>query len=207
MADVVEFEGVVMTAEERELILRVRHLEITPSMIFPWLDRAPLRKPTVWAKITRHAPYGYAAHKRGTVAHVVRTVDMRIVDNQAHFAVEWMCGGSTHRPVLTHEPADHLDSCVRCEEAIERDNGTTETRVYFAQARETGAIKIGFTIDVPRRMRQIRPEVDLLVAVEGGRGLERRMHERFAHLRIAGEWFRPDRELMELISDLAEEAA
>ena len=44
----------------------------------------------------------------------------------------------------------------------------------------------------PRRLR-------LVGTLEGGAELEGRLHQRFAHLRIAGEWFRAERELRQFI--------
>lgn len=204
--EIVDFENCYMTVAERDAILRVRELHLPPSMVFPELDtRAPFQP--AWARVTRHAPFGHAAHRRGTVSHLVRKVDLYFRENVAHYRVEWMCGGTSTRFLLTHEPAEHLLGCVRCEDALARDRSRETAQVYFAQARTTGQIKIGFSIDVSRRIRQIRPLSDLLATVDGGRTVEREMHDRFDHLRVAGEWFSPGDDLLEFIGSLNEAAA
>ena len=74
--------------------------------------------------------------------------------------------------------------------------------VYFAQRRKGGLIKIGFSRNVKPRMQTIRAKV--IGAVPGERSVEKKMHKLFAHLRVRGEWFRPEKELMEYISDNAQ---
>ncbi len=60
---------------------------------------------------------------------------------------------------------------------------------YFAQL-PTGAVKIGCTDNVERRLEQLeshyRHPVSLLHTMEGNREAEREIHERFAHLRRPG---------------------
>lgn len=84
--------------------------------------------------------------------------------------------------------------------------------VYFAR-RDDGAIKIGFTSDVQRRLREIRKEERLtstpvlLATFDGDKRLELMLHERYARHRIDGEWFHPSEELEALIDCLARGAA
>lgn len=60
--------------------------------------------------------------------------------------------------------------------------------VYFAE--RGGQIKIGCSGNVPARMRSLHAV--LLGAFPGGFEAEKATHERFAALRIEGEWFRDD---------------
>jgi hypothetical protein len=75
--------------------------------------------------------------------------------------------------------------------------------IYFAQL-DTGAIKIGTTRDVEGRLSGLeshygRP-LALLATMRGGRATERKLQERFAHLRIGKtEQFRPGPDLLEFI--------
>ena len=82
--------------------------------------------------------------------------------------------------------------------------------VYFA--RRDGFIKIGTTQILRDRLRQISKgsgmipgmtigPVELLAVVPGDRYEEKRLHQRFAHLRVGGEWFLPDDELMGFITE------
>ena len=75
--------------------------------------------------------------------------------------------------------------------------------VYFVQAND-GHIKIGLARDVQKRLASLQTahahELVLLVAIEGTFRLEQSLHRKFAHLRLRGEWFRPEPELLELIA-------
>lgn len=78
-----------------------------------------------------------------------------------------------------------------------------ESRVYFIEDESTSLIKIGFSIDVRRRIQQLafslnRPLI-LRAAVFGGRPLERRLHRAFHKGRQQGEWFTATTELRTLI--------
>jgi excisionase family DNA binding protein len=70
--------------------------------------------------------------------------------------------------------------------------------VYFAE--RDGLIKIGTTIALRSRLNALgaRP----LAAVEGSYAEERKLHQRFASDRIAGEWFHPSAALMGFIAGL-----
>lgn len=64
--------------------------------------------------------------------------------------------------------------------------------VYFAQ-RADGAVKIGFTDDVQRRLRELRPEhgpLELLATIPGDKRTEGAFHRLYAEARLDGEWFR-----------------
>jgi hypothetical protein len=50
-------------------------------------------------------------------------------------------------------------------------------------------IKIGFTVDLPRRMRELGPD-ELLATEQGTPSVERKRHDQFSEYRIRGEWFR-----------------
>ena len=74
--------------------------------------------------------------------------------------------------------------------------------VYFA-AMSTGDIKIGFSTDVAKRMGQlfytVPGGVTLLASFLSTPDAEAWCHRKFATLRVSGEWFRPDPELLEFI--------
>lgn len=115
-----------------------------------------------------------------------------------------------HRTVTEHLLAQrsnlmgaHLRSAVdELETAIAERDGSS---VYFAAS--GGQIKIGWSRRVSMRLAQLQTgspiPIKLLGTVAGGRALERRLHERFAHLRTAGEWFQDDPELLDHIGALA----
>lgn len=75
---------------------------------------------------------------------------------------------------------------------------------YFV-ADSQGAIKIGRSYSIRERMGQFQRdrdgEITLLAIIPGG-DIERELHHRFAHLRIDGEWYRPEPEILEFIEGL-----
>lgn len=80
-------------------------------------------------------------------------------------------------------------------------------RVYFVQSGPGGPIKIGRSGNVRSRVNEMQTgnplEIRILAALAPSlRSLdeERGLHERFNHLRIAREWFRPAPELISFIA-------
>jgi hypothetical protein len=75
----------------------------------------------------------------------------------------------------------------------------TPTLIYFIRNERTRAVKIGYASSVRARLSSIRTSspdpVTLLGAIPGGADVEGRLHDRFKHISIQGEWFRDDREL------------
>jgi hypothetical protein len=76
--------------------------------------------------------------------------------------------------------------------------------VYFAEA--AGRVKIGWSRKVASRVAQLQTgnasPVRLLCVIPGGRAQERRLHERFAHARLSGEWFEGTPDLMAYIASV-----
>lgn len=79
-----------------------------------------------------------------------------------------------------------------------------QRRVYFA--RSGNKVKIGVATKVNGRISTIQSgspaKIELLACIPGGVEMERKMHMRFAKLRIRGEWFRYKGELMEYVQSL-----
>lgn len=77
--------------------------------------------------------------------------------------------------------------------------------ICFAQPIDGGPVKIGYSADVPARIRQLeshygRP-MAILATMDGDRAEEAELHARFAHLRFRRtEQFRPGPELMAFIN-------
>jgi hypothetical protein len=65
--------------------------------------------------------------------------------------------------------------------------------IYFVQAGEGPAVKIGKADDVAARLRELQCGNHLVLrvlrVVEGGRREEAWLHARYAHKRLRGEWF------------------
>lgn len=79
------------------------------------------------------------------------------------------------------------------------------TLVYFVQGVEGGTIKIGTSVNVPSRVKQLeshyKQPLTVLATMPGGRAEERALHARFAHLRFGkSEQFRPEPDLLAFIN-------
>lgn len=79
-------------------------------------------------------------------------------------------------------------------------------RVYFVQARDGGAIKIGHTIDLEQRFRALQTgspvDLVLLGSVEGDGKLEKELHYDLRADRVRGEWFRPSEAVLARMAQL-----
>lgn len=75
--------------------------------------------------------------------------------------------------------------------------------VYFIQSGESGPIKIGISEDPELRMSRFQiahgETLRLLACMHGTRSTEKSLHYRFRRLRMRGEWFRPEKELLDYI--------
>lgn len=77
--------------------------------------------------------------------------------------------------------------------------------VYIVRAGDR--VKIGKAINVRNRLDSLQTsaphKLELLVVLPGGLPEEAILHKRFAHLRVVGEWFRFDGELVEFVVESA----
>lgn len=81
--------------------------------------------------------------------------------------------------------------------------------IYFVRSLKTGYIKIGMTIDMQQRVRQLSTEygkVELLGTIPGGRAFETALHMAFDAYLVEGmgrEWFRDNDDLRKYINRYA----
>lgn len=87
-----------------------------------------------------------------------------------------------------------------------RARSVTGSVIYFLQESMAGAIKIGTSKHLKKRLdeldRHLPSTTKLLATIEGDREVEWVVHLRFAHARIRGEWFRPVPELLAYIEGI-----
>jgi DNA-binding XRE family transcriptional regulator len=78
--------------------------------------------------------------------------------------------------------------------------------IYFVQAGENGAIKIGTAKNVESRLGKMRVDCPhplmLLAVIEGNADYEQRLHKQFKEYGQRGEWFSPSQELLAFIETL-----
>ena len=80
--------------------------------------------------------------------------------------------------------------------------------VYFIQNEDSNAIKIGRARDLSKRMKALQTsspaQLKLIKAIQVDSGkeaeaLEKLLHQQFKQIRLAGEWFKAEAELLEFI--------
>lgn len=78
--------------------------------------------------------------------------------------------------------------------------------VYFVQAVEGGPIKIGWSVDPDKRLKELQggnPKELKLIGIEAGdMQHERELHGRFRDHRMFGEWFMPEPVILEYIATI-----
>jgi hypothetical protein len=76
--------------------------------------------------------------------------------------------------------------------------------VYFVT--DGSAIKIGFSVDATQRLPNLQTatprDLRLIASFPGSEDDEASLHAHFCHLKIRGEWFTADEELLTFIADL-----
>lgn len=118
------------------------------------------------------------------------------------------------RDDLDREVQRRIDAQIHrdVEESMELDRQAAATRqrcsvVYFIRNVDTGLIKIGVTLDLNRRLSDLRrgggSDLEVLGTVPGDCELESELHHRWSGLRVRSEWFSPGQELLAWISDNA----
>jgi len=80
--------------------------------------------------------------------------------------------------------------------------------IYFIQGKSSGAVKIGYTVDVFKRLKGLQTGYpDTLIircCIPGSPDTESGYHEMFKEERLKGEWFKPSEKLMKKIDALVE---
>lgn len=77
--------------------------------------------------------------------------------------------------------------------------------VYYIQRKSDGLIKIGTSGEFRVRLTHLRAvhgTLRILLTHRGGRDFEDRMHSKFHHLRVRGEWFSPESALADWILEV-----
>lgn len=95
-------------------------------------------------------------------------------------------------------------------EPIHRTGTCHEQVVYFIES-TNGLLKVGTTLDLPKRLVGLRAmsplPLRLVWWVSGGKSLELAFHAALAPIRSHGEWFLENPHLLEMVAVLREDAA
>ncbi len=78
--------------------------------------------------------------------------------------------------------------------------------IYFAQAGAGGPVKIGWSRTVEARMNTIQPlqpyKLEIIRLLDGPPWVERWLHQQFSSVRLTGEWFTFQPEMLTIVSPL-----
>lgn len=95
-----------------------------------------------------------------------------------------------------------METRLRAVDVIAADGKAARSKpgfVYFIQFSDR--VKIGFTEDVARRLREL-PYDRVLAVTPGSLTQERRFHKQFRQMHVRGEWFRAEPELIAFTATL-----
>ena len=78
--------------------------------------------------------------------------------------------------------------------------------LYFFQGQSGGAIKIGYSSSPEKRLKELQtgyPDaLKILLMIPGDEKAERVLHQQLKDFRLKGEWFKPDRYVIDKIKEL-----
>jgi hypothetical protein len=84
----------------------------------------------------------------------------------------------------------------------EQSISEAKTKVYFVEDRG-GRVKIGYSSDPLSRIMALQTahatRLSVIRLIDGGRPTEKWLHGRFAHLRVKGEWFDFNEDMMTVV--------
>lgn len=140
---------------------------------------------------------------------------MSLIDKQKSMRVRWEKKIQLEETTKsTHQAEEETVRRMEAKEKLKRwkaeyrkgipklESGVMAT--YFLQAEITGLIKIGQTTRLSRRLAGLRASSpdNLKIIKAIAHDIEAVCHQEFAHLRVHGEWFRPEPELLNFIEEL-----
>jgi len=83
-------------------------------------------------------------------------------------------------------------------------SNSSKNKVYFIKDLTTGKVKIGKSSNPTSRLKTLQigssSELQIKKTIPGGIYLEQIIHKYFRHLRVKGEWFKPDYEMKSFLS-------
>lgn len=86
--------------------------------------------------------------------------------------------------------------------------GHISGHVYFIQGESGGPVKIGYTTDIKRRLKELQSGsidiLQILLVVPGNKVYEQYLHSKFENYRLKGEWYKPDPKIFEYMDKLRE---
>lgn len=104
--------------------------------------------------------------------------------------------------LINHYLEAEMRKEIRVREQLDLIEHTDESVVYFI--RFSDRVKIGTTTNLKSRLEAI-PHDEVIAVISGSYATETAIHNRFAHLRVQGEWFRATDELLDWVKRRTEQ--
>jgi hypothetical protein len=96
--------------------------------------------------------------------------------------------------------------CNNCLGRNSKKESKYQEKIYFIESQLTKLIKIGISGNPKRRIKEIEKmqggKINILKIVCGTYKSERYIHTMFSHLKTLGEWFKPEKELLDYIKNI-----
>ena len=158
-------------------------------------------------------PIYYIRWSQNGRSHELTTGKVDLREAEAVFR-GWLIGNPTLASNQNLSDDDKFEAEIRATEraywkrrqwlGLDSQQVAEDPVVYFMQAEIGGPIKIGFAGNVERRRAGLQTAqaypIKILATIPGNRFTEQRILEQFRHLRLNGEWHRPEVELMTFIA-------
>jgi hypothetical protein len=158
----------------------------------------------------RHRPFAFTEHGAGMLVAVLRSpVATRVSTEILRTFARLRRQDELEPPRSGETKVRGLFAAIR--DAMlclpgDREYTTEVPYTYFFQAGENGPIKVGWTRNLPVRLRALRatsPEPLKLLGVMKGAEAEEHCHARLAAFRLHGEWFMPSPVVLDFIRENA----
>ena len=158
------------------------------------------------------ANYCTARWKSDGDDHAVGAICGRLGEHQV--VDLWLCEHHWRRLFIWYDEQQRIEaererelhaSIRRRREAEMSSFDAQGSQIVYYVRRGDGAIKIGTTTQPANRMMALKQQhgpIEILLTHCGDGERERQMHRRFSDLRVEGEWFRPEMELLMWIANV-----
>lgn len=133
----------------------------------------------------------------------------RITRHRGAWAVSYYEDGKRCRASLGTDDLDEARRRFAVWRKAERNTSFKRPSIiYFIRCNAPQAfIKIGIARELANRLSMLQIgcpyDIDVVATMPGNRAAEAALHERFAHLRERGEWFREAPDLLDFVATLA----
>ena len=154
--------------------------------------------PYYWEKKKSRTERRRLLRRRAVAINKLREVGVRKI-------LDWEVG-STPNTSLFNAFKEHfgerIDDYIK---RIDQENVDGGAEVYIIGSLHFGFVKIGYSKDVRKRLKQIQTgcpfELDIIARFPGTVAIEKSLHDKYDEYRLRGEWFKYEGKLKEAIEN------